>query len=519
MNEMSMHMNGRTTEPLSVYRALWVKVGALIFILVALYWETFASFARTWAGRDDYSHGFVVPLVSIYFAYAMKDKLAAIPVRPRPLLGMAVITFAALMLVLGSVGSVVMVQQMSILVMAPGLVLALLGYGFLKGLALPLAYLVLMVPAVLDTAMSPLHWPFQLFGAAVASWLINLVGIPVFRTAQFLELPNITLEVANVCSGVRYLVSILAISIPLSFFTQRTLLRRVLLILFGLMVGIIVNPLRIMLISLWTYHGGEGVHGPSHLLHGLFVSQVGFALLFAGAWALARMPGSDMIDHKKKGKSKILDSVDIVRLNKTVIITMVVLLGSASIYYLYKPKPVPLDVSADTIPLQLGTWRGQDMNENLLYDPRGADYQIRRIYRRSDNTEIYLSVVYFESQRQGKEMIHYSLSKYYNDAIEISVPVATDKYITVNKTLAPQSGHKAIVLYLYNLNGQFIADRHKVKLMTAVNGLLHRRTNGAKIMISRMLINGQSPDSALNDETEFFRELYPHLTMLLQRTE
>ena len=110
-------------------------------------------------------------------------------------------------------------------------------------------------------------------------------GYPVYRDGTFIYLPNQTLEVAQVCSGVNYLVAIAAVGIPLAYLSRSTVARRTALVLFGVIVAVIANGVRVALIGFTAYHGlvtGD-LHGPGHVFHGMFVAVAGYVALFLGA--------------------------------------------------------------------------------------------------------------------------------------------------------------------------------------------------------------------------------------------
>ena len=159
-------------------------------------------------------------------------------------------------------------------------------------LSLPLGYLILMVP-ILDEVIEKIHWPFQILTAMMSSEFLAILGVPLLRNAQYIQLPNMTLEVAEVCSGIRYLISILAIAVPLACFTQNGLWRKFFLIILAIIIGIVTNWMRVTVIGIWVYYyGGSEIHGPLHIFQGVFVSVVGFILLFIFAWVLSNGPFS-----------------------------------------------------------------------------------------------------------------------------------------------------------------------------------------------------------------------------------
>jgi len=276
-----------------------LRIVLLVAVFVFLYFDTLVSLVITWSGRNDYSHGFIVPFASLYFVYAMRDKLKKIDIEPSIALGSAVTMAGGLMLILGKAGGMISIQQFSILVVIPGLVIMLLGVDMFKALLLPLGYLILMVPLILDVIFDSLHWPLQLFGARIASMVLNAFGIPVYHSAQYIELPNTFLEVANACSGIRYLVSIVALAIPLAYLTQDTWSKKTVLVISSIIIGILANPIRIAIIGFWVYTGGSILHGPGHILQGYFVSIVGFVFLFIAAFILSKLHSSGTQDERK----------------------------------------------------------------------------------------------------------------------------------------------------------------------------------------------------------------------------
>ena len=271
-------------------KRLFIKISLLIILFLFAIGSIIPIMIKVWS-RYDYSHGFVIPLISLYFVWLKREKLKKIPILPNYLGGMIILGLGSLMLMLSTIGSVVIVQLLSIIVIITGLILLILGTQQLKALSLPVAYLILAVP-VFDLFYDKISFPIQVFLAKVTSPILNFCDVPVFQNAQYLELPAHTLEIAPECSGLSFLISFIAIGIPLAYFTQKSLLRRLLLIAFAIFCCIASNILRITLIGLWTYYSGKNVHGPLHIFIGAFISVIGFIFLFIGAWFFAEVrPG------------------------------------------------------------------------------------------------------------------------------------------------------------------------------------------------------------------------------------
>jgi len=494
---------------------MWRKLGLLGAVFIFSYFGAITLLVNTWLNRDDYSHGFLVPIISLYFIWVDRKRLMHIPIRPNLIGGMVLTFIGSFILLVGNISSVAILQQLSILVVIPGLVLLLLGTRYLKALSLPLGYLILMVP-ILDIVLDRIQWPFQLFSAMLSTKLLNLINIPVFRSANFLELPNITLEIAEVCSGVKYLVSIVAIGIPLAYFTQKLWWRRILLLGIAVLIGILVNGFRVVLIGIWAYNGGEVLHGPLHMFQGLFVSVVGFIFLFFIVYIFSKIFPLD--NKETESRQNILsgkNSYDARRFNRAWLCAIIILLSLAGYLYTYSPKKIQLKVNLNQLPLTVGQWRGKQLpHKGMILEAPGADVNITRVYRNTSGQEIMLYVGYFEDQYQNKELINYKLSKLYRNVEEIEILTNVQK-IQVNKTIFSENRNKYLALYWYDLNGQIVANRYMAKLESAFDGLVQRRTNGAIVVLYGRLSGNSDEAELIEDEKDFARQLFPILVNFL----
>lgn len=507
------------------------KLAILAAVLIFAYFGTFVSLIREWSVRDDYSHGFLIPFISVYFAWAKRERLKRLQIQPGILSGLSILVIGVMMLIAGDTGGVEAVKQTSLLVTLPGLVLLLGGAQFLRALLLPLAYLILMIPPVLDALIGWMHWPFQLFAVKTAAILLSAISIPVFHHAQFLELPNATIDVANACSGVRYLISIIAIGIPLAVFTQKTITRRILLIALSILVGIIANPMRIALIGVWAYKTGEVTHGPLHVFQGLFISIIALIFLFAFAWFLARSsftsyPGACSFNEgrrpeqtemsARKNNNKIGDGTDreqMKRFHAAWFASLAVFAAAGLFLSTYRPVQVPLGKNLRDFPAVIGEWRAVKEGgiESVPTLP-GADTSFARTYRNSNGRELTLYVGYFAFQRRDKQFVHWDMRELYDDIEELIVPFASDSSTKVNSTTIQTGIDKFKVLYWYYLNGNIITDPYRAKLMTALNSLIGR-TSGAIVIISGTIKDDHDATILLGEETKFTRLLLPVLSL------
>ena len=119
--------------------------------------------------------------------------------------------------------------------------------------------------------------------------MLQSLGIPVFRQGTVVSLPNVTFEVARACSGVNYLIAVLALGLPLAYLYVDGVVRRVTLITVAILIAALSNGLRVGLIGILSYlEVGSPLHGPFHILQGLFVAGIGYAALFLGLRFIGR---------------------------------------------------------------------------------------------------------------------------------------------------------------------------------------------------------------------------------------
>lgn len=510
--------NGSITSvltPVSPGR-LWIKAIVLAAIFVLTYNGVISLLVRTWWENEEYHHGFLILPFVIYFIWADRDRLKNVPIRPNLLGGIALSFVGGGMLISGTASSVLMAQEISLNVIVTGLVLLLLGTRFLLALSLPLAYLVLMLPLLdnMEQFTESFYWPFQIITATISSKFLEILNISSFRNAQYIELPNIILEVERSCSGIHYLISILAIAIPLAHFTQKGWLRKSALLAFAFTVGVIANSVRVTLIGVWAYYGGKGVHGPMHVLHGFFVAMFGYFFLLLAAWLLSRSQTADI----RKGPAGLKSSpvIDEKKFNLAWVFAIVLLLSMEVYLYSYRPAHVQLKKPINTLPLALGDWNGTDIDRfNEPFSVRNPDAEVTRRYTDSSGDTVNFYMGYFEAQAQDKELIYYRTKTLYHAAEEHNIELKPGTAIRVGKKIIDYGGQSYLVLFWYDLNGWTVTNKYKAKISLAFNAITQMRTNGAVFIVFSPVVGAGSQQKALEREADLIKELIPPLNQYL----
>ncbi len=249
---------------------------------------------RDWYLDENYSHGFLIPLVSAYVLWTRRDSLRRAGSQGEGnALGLAVCLAGLALYVLGRAGAEFFLQRSSLMVVTTGAVLWVWGRPTLRLAGGPLAFLLFMVPLpylVYDSVAFPL----KLLAARVATETLFHLGVPVFREGNIIHLANQTLEVADACSGIRSLVSLVALGVVFAYFTEPSRWKRVVLVVSTIPIAILANAFRVMGTGLLTHYvSPKAAEGFFHTFSGWLVFVVAFGLLIAlgGALRLFRPRG------------------------------------------------------------------------------------------------------------------------------------------------------------------------------------------------------------------------------------
>jgi len=264
----------------------------LVPLLIAVYAGILPSLVVDWGEDPNYSHGFLVPLISGWFVWQRRLELKAAAIRPANA-GLAVIFGSLALLVVGTAGTEYFTMRSSLVFLLAGIVLYLFGWAVLKILALPIGFLLFMVPLpyiVYDAAAFPL----KLFISKVSVFVLKAMGVIVWREGNIIMFPETILEVADACSGLRSLMSLAALAVALAFLSQKTAIKRTLLILSALPIAIFTNMLRVIATGfLAQYYGAAAAEGFFHEFAGMAVFVLAMVLLFVTGAVLRKFGTMD----------------------------------------------------------------------------------------------------------------------------------------------------------------------------------------------------------------------------------
>ena len=259
-----------------------VAIGLLIVSFLALYWRVLHKLVVDWAYDGNYSHGFFIVPLAAFFAWERRQALAATPIRSS-WVGFFVMVASIGVLLAGLLGAELFLSRISIIGLLVGGILFVLGWGYLRRLAFPLAFLLLMIP-IPAIIFNQIAFPLQLVASQTGEVALRALQIPVLREGNVMILANTSLEVAEACSGIRSLISLLTLGIVYGYFVDARISIRLLIAAATIPVAIVTNALRVAGTGVAAhYYGPEAAEGFFHEFSGLIVFIAAFLLLFGVA--------------------------------------------------------------------------------------------------------------------------------------------------------------------------------------------------------------------------------------------
>ena len=232
-----------------------------------------------WWQDPNFSHGFFVPLFSTFVLWQDRFRLARLSAIPSSW-GLLIVVGALFVLIVGVTGAELFLSRVSFLLLIAGLVIFFLGWNYFRAVFFAWAFLILMIP-IPAIIFNQITFPLQLVASKVAAMLLALLGVPVLREGNVINLPAMVLEVAEACSGIRSLLSLTTLAIIYGYLMEPRNSVRVGLALASLPIAVVANSFRIvgtgLLVQYWDPEKAEGFF---HLFSGWLIFVISLLLLF-----------------------------------------------------------------------------------------------------------------------------------------------------------------------------------------------------------------------------------------------
>lgn len=469
----------------------------VIALTLWLFWDGLSYMWSVWITYPEYSHAILIPPISAFLIWQQKDRLEQIPFGGS-FWGVALVLLGGAMLVLGQLATIYTVVQCAFLVMLYGLILSYLGTRAFRVILIPLLTLLFMIPFP-DFVTNNLSLKLQLLSSDLGVRLMRLFSVSVFLEGNVIDLGGYKLQVAEACSGLRYLLPLMTLGFLFGYFYKGALWKRITLFLSSIPLTVLMNSLRVGIIGVTVDRWGIGMaEGFLHEFQGWMMFMVCAVLLFGEMLLLSRFGTESGTWRHLFGIEFPADSpkdalIKPRKISVSFIVASLVLLTFIAVS-VSSPRPAEITPSRTDLaefPLQIGIWHGQSeaMDKVYLDQLKLDDYLLSNYTQRSGHN-INLYVAWYNSQRKG-EAIHSPRSCLPGGGWEMQgfgqyrVPGVSieGRPLRVNRTMIQLGNQRQLVYYWFQQRGRVLTNEFVVKWYIFRDALLRHRTDGALVRL------------------------------------
>lgn len=253
------------------------RTGILLLLLLILFWNVLFKMVDEWFRLEEMGHGIFVPFVAGWVIWSQREKLSQIPIRPS-WTGWVVLALAFVQMMIAELGAEYFLARSAFILALMGIVLLTAGTAMLRALAFPFFLLCFMVrwPTILYTRIT---FPLQMLASQLAEVGLEIVGIPVLRDGNVLELPSQKLSVVEACSGIRSLLSLTFLSLIYGYLFDKRMWMRIVLFLSTIPIAIAANAFRVTMTGIMSEYKREWSEGVYHSMEGWVIFMVALVIL------------------------------------------------------------------------------------------------------------------------------------------------------------------------------------------------------------------------------------------------
>jgi exosortase D (VPLPA-CTERM-specific) len=510
--------------------ANFLALGALLALCVVslpVFWFGFVSLGAAWS-TPEYSHGPLIPAISLYlFLRELRDAPPGPATTYRPGPGLAIIAVALAIGILGNLARIPDIVTYAFILWTAGVVLVCMGWDRGKHHQLPVLHLIFMLPLP-----QFLYWQMtitlQLISSEIGVWLIRLADVPVFLDGNIIDLGVYKLQVAEACSGLRYLFPILSFSYLVAILYRGPMWHKVLLFVMAAPLTVLMNSVRIGIIGvLVNSYGISHAEGFLHVFEGWVIFGICIAILFATALGLQRLTGerlklTEVIDLDTEGFGGQFRRL-LHLLPGRAIAAAAALSAAIAGAWLFAPAPERETISREPFvlfPEAVGSWRGIAVPlEPEIETVLGAsDYINKTFAAPGAPAHVNFFAAYYETQTEGAGIhspeVCLPVGGWEVASLErapVSFPDTPYGTFEVNRAVIQKGLEKQLVYYWFEQRGQRMTNDFAVKAGVLWDGVVRGRADGALVRFVTPVLQDETIAAAEARMQGLMADLLPRL--------
>lgn len=383
------------------WRGPLARVAIACFALIILFLGDWADMAWQWWDSSTYTHILLIPLILIWLVKLRVAALAQLmPSTFWP--GLIALGGALLLWLLGNISGLNLASQLGAVLMLQAAVLTLLGPRIVAALFFPLCYMIFLVP--FGDELVP---ALQMITAKITIALTHFSGISAEIEGVFINTPVGLFEVAEACSGIKFLVAMVALGALVAHVCFRSWTRRIAFMTLALCLPIVANGIRAWgTIFIAQSQGVEFAAGFDHIFYGWIFFALVMAILLAIGWRFFdRGPEEPFIDAEAIMKGPLLARLSALKVNPWTGCAVVLALAIVTSMWSSQARQTEAQMPEFVMLPNVDGWQRGDYTPKVWWEPRasGAEHRLLGRYRDDVGHEVDVFFALYPAQDEGRE--------------------------------------------------------------------------------------------------------------------
>jgi len=503
--------------------AFWIL---LLVLLGYTFRVGLTEMVSVWINVEEYGHGFFIPVISGYFIWLRRNELDCVRDYKQSLPGLIAVLLGLILGVLGNLATLKTIEQYAFILTLTGLFLSIYGLKGGRIAAIPLFFLIFMVPFP-SFILNNLSSKLQLVSSWIGVEFIRACNIMVYLEGNVIDLGIYKLQVVDACSGLRYLFPLASLSFLCAWLFKGPLWQKILIFLSSIPLTIFMNSFRIGVIGVMVqYWGTEMAEGFLHDFEGWIIFMACMVLLFIEMWLFSKLNGqrlamADLVKIPEEwgsGASKLPAIV----YNKSLLVVLLFafISASASQFYQGRQEIIPERKPFLNFPLTVANWQGRNdyIEQKYLDELKLTDYVIANYAKPETNDTVNFYIAYFQSQRTGAS-VHSPKSCIPGDGWQITSftqrelsEIKLDGVpIEVDRAIIEKGDSRQLVYYWFQQRGRSLTNEYLVKWYLFYDAITMNRTDGTLIRLVTSVKPGEDLEKADQRLQSFLKDISPQL--------
>ena len=494
-------------------------------LIIPTFWGGISELITRWNEQEEYSHGYLIPLVTAYLIWQRKELLRTVEFKAS-WFPVGLVVLGLFVSVIGEISALYILIHFSLVLIILSMAWSFMGWKALQYVMIPVALLAFAIPLpfFLEATLTA---DLQLVSSKLGVAFIRLFGIPVYLEGNVIDLGSYQLQVVEACSGLRYLYPLMGVGFIIAYLYQVEFWKRALVFLSTIPITILMNSLRIGVIGVLVENWGQGMaDGFLHYFEGWVIFIACLALLLGEMWLLNQFSRNSVSLAQVFTVSSVpkFDDKQVESKAREISRPFIACVGLVALTFFLvqaidtREEMVPTREKFVSFPLYFKGWSGEQKNlRPIVYNKLALTDYILNNYSKESAPPVNFYVAYYESQRKGVSPHSprvcvpgggWSITDL--ERVKLYIGGRTEP-VNVNRVIIQNGQSRQLVYYWFKQRGRDIANEYWMKWYLLTDSLSQNRTDGSLVRLTTPIMPSEKETDAENRLNEFLLTVNPML--------